>query len=143
MLDNIIVLGVIASIIFYEWTEISPGGVIVPGYIALFFNNPMRIISTILISLLTYGAVKMLSNYTILYGRRKFSIFIIISFLLRFFINQFLEFTNLPVSIALIIGYLVPALIAQDIDRQGAVKTISAMFSVAFLLKLTMMIYGA
>ncbi|NLM44398.1 MAG: poly-gamma-glutamate biosynthesis protein PgsC, partial [Clostridiales bacterium] len=43
MLDNIIVLGVIASIIFYEWTEISPGGVIVPGYIALFFNNPMRI----------------------------------------------------------------------------------------------------
>jgi poly-gamma-glutamate biosynthesis protein PgsC/CapC len=143
MLDNIIVLGVIASIIFYEWTEISPGGVIVPGYIALFFNNPMRIISTILISLLTYGAVKMLSNYTILYGRRKFSIFIIISFLLRFFINQFLEFTNLPVSTALIIGYLVPALIAQDIDRQGAVKTISAMFSVAFLLKLTMMIYGA
>src|SRR5690554_2113196 len=117
MLDNIIVLGVIASIIFYEWTEISPGGVIVPGYIALFFNNPMRIISTILISLLTYGAVKMLSNYTILYGRRKFSIFIIISFLLRFFINQFLEFTNLPVSTALIIGYLVPALIAQDIDR--------------------------
>lgn len=143
MLDNILVLGIIISIVFYEWTGISPGGIIVPGYIALFLDNPMRIIITIVISIITYASVKILSNYTILYGKRKFSIFIIMSFLIRFFINQLLKITDFPTSTALIIGYLVPALIAQDIERQGAVKTISAMFSVAFLLKLTMMIYGA
>lgn len=36
MSNNIIILGIIISIIFYEITEISPGGMIVPGYIALF-----------------------------------------------------------------------------------------------------------
>lgn len=143
MSDNIIVLGVLASILFYEWTEISPGGIIVPGYIALFLNNPGRIITTILLSFLTYGAVRLLNTYTILYGRRKFAVFIIVSFLIRFIINRFFVAASLPVSAALIIGYLVPGIIAQDIDRQGAVKTLSAMFTVAILLKLIMQIYGA
>ncbi len=44
---NLIILGIIISIIFYELTEISPGGVIVPGYIALFITQPGRIIMTI------------------------------------------------------------------------------------------------
>lgn len=143
MSDNIIVLGVLASILFYEWTEISPGGIIVPGYIALFLNNPGRIITTVLLSFLTYGAVRLLNTYTILYGRRKFAVFIIVSFLIRFIINRFFVAASLPVSAALIIGYLVPGIIAQDIDRQGAVKTLSAMFTVAILLKLIMQIYGA
>lgn len=143
MSDNIIVLGVLASILFYEWTEISPGGIIVPGYIALFLNNPGRIITTILLSFLTYGAIRLLNTYTILYGRRKFAVFIIVSFLIRFIINRFFVAASLPVSAALIIGYLVPGIIAQDINRQGAVKTLSAMFTVAILLKLIMQIYGA
>lgn len=143
MSDNIIVLGVLASILFYEWTEISPGGIIVPGYIALFLNNPGRIITTILLSFLTYATVRLLNTYTMLYGRRKFAVFIIVSFLIRFIINRFFVAASLPISAALIIGYLIPGIIAQDIDRQGTVKTLSAMFTVAILLKLIMQIYGA
>ena len=35
MTDEIIIFGVLASIVFHELTQISPGGIIVPGYIAL------------------------------------------------------------------------------------------------------------
>ena len=34
MANDIIIFGIILSIIFYEITEISPGGLIVPAYIA-------------------------------------------------------------------------------------------------------------
>lgn len=143
MLDSIIILGVIISIIFYEWTEISPGGIIVPGYIALFLDNPKRILITIILSIITFAVVKLLSNYIILYGRRKFSIFIITSFFLRYLMTLFFQITDLPIATTLIIGYLVPGIIARDMERQGIIKTFAAMFTVAFLLKFAMIIYGA
>lgn len=143
MLDNIIVLGILVSIIFYEWTEISPGGVIVPGYIALFLDNPKRIVTTVMLSILTYATVRLLSKYIVIYGRRKFSVFIIVSFLIRFIIGNFLGVLDFPISTALIIGYLIPGIIALDMDRQGIIKTLSAMFIVAFVLKIVMNMYGA
>ena len=36
MANDIIIFGIILSIIFYEITEISPGGLIVPAYIAFY-----------------------------------------------------------------------------------------------------------
>lgn len=54
----------------------------------------------------------------------------------------FFQIADLPIATALIIGYLVPGIIAQDIERQGALKTFSAMFIVTFLLKFAMIIYG-
>ena len=39
MANDIIIFGIILSIIFYEITEISPGGLIVPAYIAFYINT--------------------------------------------------------------------------------------------------------
>jgi poly-gamma-glutamate biosynthesis protein PgsC/CapC len=138
--DEIVVLGIIASIIFYELTEISPGGIIVPGYIALFIDNPMRILFTVIVSITAFLAVKLLSNFTILYGKRKFAVFIIMSFLIKFLLGNFAEVTELAVSASLVIGYLVPGIIAQEIDRQGMIKTLSSMLVVAFAIKLLVML---
>ena len=134
---NLIILGIIISIIFYELTEISPGGVIVPGYIALFITQPGRIIMTIFLSLATLLVVNILSNYTILYGRRKFGIMIIISFIIRLIMQMSINYLPLPDILATSsIGYIIPGIIAQDIGRQGIVKTVSSMILVASLIKL-------
>ena len=134
---NLIILGIIISIIFYELTEISPGGVIVPGYIALFITQPGRIIVTIFLSLATLLVVNILSNYTILYGRRKFGIMIIISFIIRLIMQMSINYLPLPNILATSsIGYIIPGIIAQDIGRQGIVKTVSSMILVASLIKL-------
>ena len=134
---SLIVLGIIVSIIFYELTDISPGGIIVPGYIALFLNQPERVVFTIILSLLTLLIVNILSNYTILYGRRKFGLMIVISFLIRLIIQGGMSYFPLTEILATSsIGYIIPGIIAQDIGRQGSVKTISSMLLVASLIKL-------
>ena len=67
MINEIMILGIILSIVFYEITEISPGGLIVPVYFALYFNNPTKIFFTIFISIITYLLLKFLSNHAIIY----------------------------------------------------------------------------
>ena len=63
MNETVVVLGVILSIIFYEVSEMSPGGMIVPGYFALFSNDPKRIFMTIAISIGVLYLVKILENF--------------------------------------------------------------------------------
>ena len=136
MSDELIIFGVLASIVFQELTQISPGGIIVPGYIALLLDEPLRVAMTIVLSLLTWGTVRLLSGYVILFGRRRFAVFILVSFLLRFAAGLVTAEVDLAVSAAMVIGYLVPGILAQEIDRQGVVKTLSSMLLVAVALKL-------
>lgn len=136
MSDEIIIFGVLASIVFHEMTQISPGGIIVPGYIALLLDDPLRVTVTIGLSLLTWGAVRLLSEHVILFGRRRFAVFIIVSFLLRLLTGWITAEADLPVTTAMVIGYLVPGILAHEIDRQGVIKTLSSMMLVAVALKL-------
>lgn len=136
MSDEVIIFGVLASIVFHELTQISPGGIIVPGYIALLMDDPLRVAVTVALSLLTWGAVRRLSEHVILFGRRRFAVFIIVSFLLRFAMGFATTEADLPVTAAMVIGYLVPGILAHEIDRQGVVKTLSSMLMVAVALKL-------
>ena len=46
-------IGVIISLIFSELLGASAGGIVVPGYIALYLDKPMQIIGTLFVSLLT------------------------------------------------------------------------------------------
>ena len=86
--------------------------------------------------LLTWGAVRLLSEHVILFGRRRFAVFIVVSFLLRWLFGLVSAEAELPISAAVVIGYLVPGILAHEIDRQGAVKTLSAMLLVAICLRL-------
>lgn len=69
MYNEIIVLGVLLSLLFAELTGVSPAGLVVAGYIALSLQTPLRIAYTLLIVLLTWGAFKLLSRYMLLFGR--------------------------------------------------------------------------
>lgn len=136
-MNNIVILGILLSIIYYELTEISPGGIIVPGYIALFMNQPLRILSTICISIMTLLIINFISNYAIIYGRRKFALMIIISYIVRVFIQHTVsQFALLEILFTAPIGYIIPGIIAQDISRQGFIKTISSLFIVSGLVYL-------
>ena len=82
MYNEIIVLGVLLSLLFAELTGVSPAGLVVAGYIALSLQTPLRIAYTLLIVLLTWGAFKLLSRYMLLFGRRQFAVMILVSFAL-------------------------------------------------------------
>ncbi|MEG0299917.1 poly-gamma-glutamate biosynthesis protein PgsC [Cetobacterium sp.] len=132
MNETVVVLGVILSIIFYEVSEMSPGGMIVPGYFALFSNDPKRILMTIAISIGVLFLVKILENYVVLFGRRKFAIYIVLVFILKKIFGNM----NLEILIgAEIIGILIPAILAQDFEKNGLKKTIPALLILTIVIK--------
>ena len=84
MLDiyTILVIGILISIIFYELTDVSPGGIIVPGLLVTYINSIERVIFTVIIAFLTFLIVKLLSKYVLVFGKRRFALMIIVSIFL-------------------------------------------------------------
>ena len=139
MINEIMILGIILSIVFYEITEISPGGLIVPVYFALYLKNPTKIFFTIFISIITYLLLKFLSNHAIIYGRRRFTLCIILSFLIKTLLKYFnlhilneneIYFFNIA-----IVGIIIPGILAQEMDRNGIIKTLSSLIILSIFIK--------
>lgn len=76
---EIVLIGVAVSLLFTELTGFSPAGLIVPGYIVLCLQTPVRIVYTLVIALLAWGGGKLLGNFMILYGRRRFAVMILLA----------------------------------------------------------------
>ncbi len=139
-----LLVGVVLSILFTELTVVSPGGVIVPGYIALFWDDPPRIVATLGIAMVTLLLVRLLDRVVILYGRRRFASAIVLSFALRGLLAVALPAPQTTIgglsavgtAGATVIGWLVPAIIAVDMDRQGPGITIASMAGVSALVRL-------
>ena len=108
MYDNAVLLGVVMSALFYELTGLSPGGLIVPGYLAMTLHSPIRIVYTLCVALLAMAAVRALSRVTILFGRRRFMLLILLSYLIHWII---LQVNILPFNVSLI-GCIIPGIIA-------------------------------
>ena len=56
-----------------ELVGLSPGGIIVPGYLALYFSEPLRLVATLIDAALAFAAVRLLSKRLILFGRRRYA----------------------------------------------------------------------
>lgn len=133
---NIVLLGVIVSIIFFEITDISPGGIIVPGLMVLYINQPERMIYTIIVAIITYFIVKFISKYLIIFGKRRFVIMIFTSVLLNLLLSVVLNISSISMLNINIIGYTIAGLIANDIYKQGIKKTIPALVIVTAIVEL-------
>jgi len=140
-------VGIVFSLLIYEkFFKLIPGGVIVPGYLAIAVNEPTVLLFTFVVALITFGIVYGLSNYLVLFGRRKFLITILISFAVGWGVELLsrggpsewglsVPWTGLgviPASIR-IVGYLIPGLIANGFERQGIAKTSFAILIVTML----------
>jgi gamma-polyglutamate biosynthesis protein CapC len=126
MVIESLLVGLIVGIIFYEISGISPGGVITPGYFALFIHQPNRILVTVLIALAVWGVMEVLSRYMILYGKRKFLLALLLGFCGKLIVEGFIQPLAFVHIDLLSIGYIIPGLIANEITRQKIVKTLSA-----------------
>ncbi|MFV0497144.1 MAG: poly-gamma-glutamate biosynthesis protein PgsC [Candidatus Fimivivens sp.] len=138
MYYNIVLLGIIVSLIYTELTGLSPAGLIVPGYFVLCLQNPTRIIYTMGIVLLSFLGVKLLNRFTILYGRRQFAVLILLSFALNYIIVYFRLIPDNPG----IIGSLIPGIIANEFIKQGVIKSSVSLIIVTSILALVLMWNG-
>ncbi len=123
MYENFLAIGIILSLIYFEMTQISPGGLITPGYLALFIDQPMRILVTFLVAIAVYVIVKFLKKYLPIYGRREFAVSIVVAIFLKLLVSE-LDLGGDYTTLINSIGIIIPGLIANDMLKQTVVKTV-------------------
>ncbi|NEU30208.1 poly-gamma-glutamate biosynthesis protein PgsC [bacterium LRH843] len=120
-----LVIGVVLSLIYAEKTGVLPAGLIVPGYLSLVFDQPVFILTVLLISFLTYFIVVYgIGKITILYGRRKFAAMLTTGIILKLVFDYFYPVLPFEAFELRGIGIIVPGLIANTIQKQGMIPTV-------------------
>lgn len=133
--------GVILSLIFFEVTDVSPGGLLVPGFIALCLElgRTDKLLLVVAIAVATALIVSFAGRFLIFFGRRRFAVFLLAGFAIRVIVEAALPGVDSSLSALEAIGWLVPGILASDLNRQGALSTFSALAAVTALLKLVSM----
>lgn len=135
MYNQIILLGVVVSIIFTELTGLS-AGLIVPGYLVLALHSPGRIAATLAVAAVSVLLCRLASRWLILFGRRRFAFLILLTFALNWALSAL---GVLPFSV---IGILMPGILAREIDRQGFRDALLAIAAATLLTALVLLAIG-
>ncbi len=117
-------LSLVAALLSFEVVGLSPGGLIVPGYLALLAGRPMALAAVAVSSLVVLVATKGMARQVILFGRRRFVLMVLTGVVcLRGIEMGFALLPAGPVEVQGL-GYLVPGLIANDMEKQGILPTL-------------------
>ncbi len=126
-------LGLLLALIYAELTGFSPGGLVVPGYFALYLDQPWRPTATILVALVTLLLYRLASKYFILFGRRRFVFMILAGVLLAQSWALILpELFSEPIGLR-VIGWVIPGILASNLERQKILPTLSSLILVSVL----------
>jgi poly-gamma-glutamate biosynthesis protein PgsC/CapC len=141
MIEQAIGLGLAISLLFSETLGLAAGGMVVPGYVALLVHEPLRLVGTILVSLVTLATLKLIAQYTLIYGRRRIVAAVLLGFVFGAISRDLLVFNVGGTHVELqTIGFVIPGLIANWMDRQGIVQTLCVMVTTAVLVRLLLML---
>jgi poly-gamma-glutamate biosynthesis protein PgsC/CapC len=141
-------IALIVSFFLSEIYGLAAGGMIVPGYLALCLNRPTCVVITLLAALLTFAVVKLISQWAIVYGRRRIVLTLIIGFLVGAALRALPGLLAAPTgglpgeTWFAVIGFIIPGLIALWIDRQGLVETISPLLTSTVVVRLALIVIG-
>jgi len=120
MQPDVLAISLVFAVIIFFTTGLSPGGVIVPFYFALYFNNTFVVASTLVLALIIFGLLLLAMRVFVFYGRQRFALALLLGVLLQWLIITYLPFTFPPMGF---IGYVIPGIIANEFHRQGIVIT--------------------
>ena len=133
MIYETLLIGIIVAIIYTEILETYPGGIIVPAYVALHLDDPLRVVMTVSIAFLSLLVYRLFSRHLILFGKRRFVTLLLIGVLL----SQILTLLSASISIAsnklLVVGWLIPGLLANNLEKQRWLPTLASLVTVAVL----------
>ena len=129
-------IGILVSLFVTETTGFSPGGVVTAGYLALFALQPVWLTGTLAVALVTWGVVRLLGRWLLLYGRRLFAMHLLTGMLLGqalMLAGRGLTHWDWGISV---IGWIIPGLLSRDFDRQGLGPTVAVTALAVVLIRL-------
>ena len=139
MVEISIGLGIILSLVLSEALGVTAGGIIVPGYIALFLHQPIQVVSTFTVAVIVLIIIKLLSRVMFLYGKIRIVLALILGFFFGY-LSRIIYIDTENINSVAVIGNIIPGLIANWMDRQGVIRTLSVVLLTAVIVKLMVMI---
>ena len=139
MIEIAIGIGMVLSLFFTETLGVTAGGIIVPGYIALYMTDPIKILATFSVSLIVFLIVRSLSSLMLIYGKRRLVLSLLLGFILGYLSKIYLSDIN-EVNDLSVIGNIIPGLIASWMDRQGILRTISVILITSSIVAMILII---
>ncbi len=123
-------IGLALALFYKEVMGIYPGGIIVPAFLALTLDHPLRALTTVAVACFTLGIYKILARYFILFGSRRFVLILLSGGLLSQacalvapqLVASPLEFQ--------VIGFIIPGLLANNLERQRFLPTLASLVTV-------------
>ncbi len=141
MVEIAVGLGVVFSLLFSEFFGVAAGGIVVPGYVALELDDPFKLIGTLVVSFLTFLLLRAASHYIFIYGRRRMVLAILIGFILGYLSRQLVLHHVFEIDVRMqAIGFIIPGLIANWMERQGLLQTIAGVVIAASAVRLLLML---
>ncbi|MGJ8455434.1 poly-gamma-glutamate biosynthesis protein PgsC [Pseudothermotoga sp. U03pept] len=129
-------IGILISAFFVEFTGFYPGGIVVPVWLSFYVDQPLRILCTVLLSLACLLVYKILRRYFFLYSRRRFIVMLILSVVFTSLFRKFsLSVDFQPIEVQTV-GWIVPGLLANTMERQGILITLISMIAVSLTIRL-------
>lgn len=142
MYEISVALSVLISLVLYEGFGLMTGGMISAGYLSLYVDQPLRIVATLILAGMLCGLGRLMSKFTIFYGKRRFFFMVLTGIALAWLTEKYL-LIHFPLSQDMrFVGRLIPGLIANDIYRQGALRTVLALALSTVLLRLLVLALG-
>jgi poly-gamma-glutamate biosynthesis protein PgsC/CapC len=134
-------LGLAASLLYGELFGLAAGGMVVPGYVALYVDKPIDLGLTLLAALVTFGFLKGVSQVAIVYGRRRTALTILVGYLVGLVLGLWLDSPMAPFAEAAIIGFIIPGLIAIWYQRQGVLETTLSLLTAAIIVRMVLVVF--
>jgi gamma-polyglutamate biosynthesis protein CapC len=125
-------IGLVFALTCYLVTNLSPGGMITPGWVALTLAEDTRkIIVIVAVTAMAYGGTLLLQRHVILYGKRLFAAVTMLSVLLSTSLFLVIH-EDYPLLFAHeTLGFIIPGLIAYQLVRQPTRATMICTTSVS------------
>ena len=120
-------IGLVFALLCYLITNLSPGGMITPGWIALtLIEDPLQAAIMVLMTATTFLATRLLQRVVILYGKRLFAAVVLVSVVLQLTLFLLVQ-QDLPLLFAhQTLGFVAPGLITYQLVRQPPAATLVA-----------------
>ncbi len=143
MLESAIGIGITVNLLLTEVFGLASAGLVVPGYLALYFWQPSRLLATAALALLTWALVRFgLARLIVLYGRRRFGVTVLVGFLLNLVLLRVLRVMPAEPLDLRAIGFIIPGLIANQALAQGVWPTLVLTALAAGVVRLVLVLVG-
>jgi poly-gamma-glutamate biosynthesis protein PgsC/CapC len=128
-----IFVGLALALLYKEIMGIYPGGIIVPAFLALTLDHPLRALTTVAVACLALLFYRLLARYFILFGSRRFVVILFIGAVLSQICALAAPLLIPSVAEFRVIGFIIPGLLANNLERQKPLPTLASLVTVTTL----------